>query len=213
MPRASFGSTSALQCIRNISCFSQTNEPLRFIKFLSHFPKLTTSSFDNYSNCCKNRSRNLLIHTISCSFSMQYSWDLQVRSQRYRSWSITMVEHSMQHETMHGDHCTGLVKISLDNTIRSPTVVQSNFNCQLKSLPINTQDCQEFLLGHPQRNYCYAFWTRANHQELKPQIFLILYLSLLRIKTNNLVFTRYSSPNSYLFQNPVWMQQELIMRQ
>lgn len=130
----------------------------------------------------------------------------------YRSWSIIMVEHSMQHETMHGDHCTGLVKISLDNTIRSPTVVQSNFNCQLKSLPINTQDCQEFLLGHPQRN-CYAFWTRANHQELKPQIFLILYLSLLRIKTNNLVFTRYSSPNSYLFQNPVWMQQELIMRQ
>lgn len=49
---------------------------------------------------------------------------------------------------MHGDHCTGLMKISLGNTIGSLTVVQSNFNCQLKYLPITPQDCQEFLLGH-----------------------------------------------------------------
>jgi len=85
----------------------------------------------------------------------------------------------MVEPSKHGDHCTGLVKISLGNTIGSLPVVQSNFNCQLKCLPITTQGCQEFLLGHPQRNYSCAFGTRAKHQESKPQIFLILYFSLL----------------------------------
>lgn len=100
---------------------------------------------------------------------------------------------------MHGDHCTGLVKISLGNTIGSLTVVQSNFKCQLKCLPVTIQDCQKFLLVHPQINYSYAFWTRANHQGSKPQIFLILYLSSLN--KDEKWQSCFYSPNPYLFQN------------